>query len=96
MSDLRLPGGGRPWFVRVRSRTSYKINPCSREGWLLVGGYTAFVLLLTLLVVNPTKVRAILYVALFAMSTGIFWLVMLRMSVAEPRDETSGKSGGRK
>lgn len=96
MSELKLPGGGKPWFVRVRSRANYRISPCSREGWLVVGGYTLFVLLLTPLLLNPTKTRAILYVALFAVSSAIFWLVTLRMSVAQPREETSGNSKERR
>lgn len=86
MSERRLPGGGKPWFVRVRSRTSYKINPCSREGWWVVIGYCVFVSIVPQLILltgghEPSGARWTAFAALLVAPTAIFFVILFRMSL---------------
>ena len=95
MSDRRLPGGGKPWFVRIRSRGRYKINPCSAEGWWMLVGYCLFVSVVPTLVLMaganaPSPARLIAFASLIAASTVIFLVTLFRMSLP-PEDKEKGK-----
>ena len=39
MSEARLPGGGKAWFVRRGSRWCYQVTPVSPAGWILSAVY---------------------------------------------------------
>lgn len=84
---IELPGGGKAWFVRVRSRGSYQIQPISIEGWLMTGAYVLVALALTPLMVHPTTTKAVVYVVLLVAITVIFLTGMWRMSVPAPKDK---------
>jgi hypothetical protein len=86
MSERRLPGGGKPWFVRLRSRGRYKINPCSAEGWWVVIGYCLFVSVFPSLVLmtggeSPSPARWIAFALLIVAPTVIFLVTLFRMSL---------------
>jgi hypothetical protein len=87
-----LPGGGKPWFVRVRSRTRYKINPCSPEGWWVVIGYCLFVGIVPGLALltgrqPPSVPRWITFAILLVASTAVFIAVLFRMSLPAENKE---------
>ena len=78
----RLPGGGKPWFVRVRSATSYKLNPCSVEGWLVVLVYLAVTLAsILILFPRPDTVRWVIWGTVEIVSTILLIVIALRTSV---------------
>lgn len=81
---IELPEGGKAWFVRVRSRRGYQINPCSAEGWAMTAAYCAAVLALTPLVLHPTTAKTIAYVALLAGISAVFFTMVWRMSAPMP------------
>jgi hypothetical protein len=86
-----LPGGGKPWFVRVQSRASYQIQPCSIEGWLMTAAYVLVAFALTPLMIHPTTTKAVVYGVLLLAITVLFITGMWRMSVPAPKDK-----GGKK
>jgi len=95
MSERRLAGGGKPWFVRVRSRGGYKINPCSAEGWWVLVGYCLVVSTLPTLVLMaggkpPSPMRWIAFASLIAVPTVILFVTLFRMSLP-PEDKGKGK-----
>ncbi|MBC9034820.1 hypothetical protein IAG41_20710 [Sphingomonas sp. JC676] len=95
MSEHRLPGGGKAWFVRTRSRTSYKINPCSAEGWWGLIGYTVLMTVSPLAILlmgpqPPSTVHWIIWAVLLLAMTAIFLVLAFRMS-APLEDKENGR-----
>lgn len=82
-----LPGGGKAWFVRMRRGAKYKINPCSIEGWLVVGAFTVVTMLSVLLLLpEPTPMRFAVWGTVQAAAVILLVVVSLRMSAPLPKD----------
>lgn len=83
----RLPGGGKPWFLRYRRGASYQFVPCSSEGWLVIAGYVVVTLLsLPILIPDPTPVRMLLWGIVEVVATVLLIVIAFRMSPPEWRD----------
>ena len=79
-----LPGGGKPWFVRVRRPgvKSFSIKPSSREGWLVVAAYCAASVAVPLLLLTPepTRARVAAFLLIHATITIVLIVTAFRMS----------------
>ena len=83
----RLPGGDKAWFVRVRRSASFQITPCSREGWMVVGGFVVVNLLSVLLLIpEPTTGRWIAWGTVTLLAALLLVVIAYRMSPPEWRD----------
>ncbi len=82
MRSESLPGGGKPWFVRVKKRFGCGLKPVSVEGRALTGAYSVWVGAVTWFLVadDPTAPRLVAWLAILAASTFFFILTALRMS----------------
>lgn len=82
-----LPGGGKPWFRRVRRGMSYQLTPCSREGWLVLAGFVAVNLLSVLILIpEPTPARWIGWSVVILVAAVLLVVIAYRMSAPGWRD----------
>lgn len=91
MTEYRLPGGGRAWFVRRRTATSYQLNPCAPAGWWLTIAFCLFVSVVPTAVLlagsgPQSTVRWVAFGALLMLPTIGFVVAAFRLSVPERRD----------
>jgi hypothetical protein len=85
MTD-RLPGGGKAWFVRERTATRYRIQPASKEGWIVTAVYfVGSALSVLLLLPRPTLTGWIVWGVMFAAWNVGLVVLALRMSVPTER-----------
>jgi hypothetical protein len=94
MSGRRLADGGKPWFVRVRSRTTYKVNPCAPEGWMVLIGYCLLEIAVSLglFLTGPQPPRMIVWVVwaiLLVTLTAVLLVVVARKSL--PLENKEGR-----
>ena len=88
----RLPGGGKPWFERRkkvrRVGASWQLVPVSKEGWLVIAGHVA-VMLLSMLILfpEPTPMRLVLWGIVIIVATVLLVVIAFRMSPPRWRDE---------
>ena len=82
MTGATLPGGGKAWFVRKKTRRGCGLKPVSMEGRLLTVAYAAFVSAVSWFLVDPEfrPVMLIAWITLLAAATFLFILTALRMS----------------
>lgn len=84
----RLPGGGKAWFERVKRGASYKLNPCSAEGWLVIAAFVAVNLLSVLILIpEPTPIRLVAWGTVEVVAVVLLIVVAFRMSPPEWRDK---------
>ncbi|AJP73031.1 hypothetical protein [Sphingomonas hengshuiensis] len=90
MTDYRLPGGGRAWFVSTRTATSYRLNPCSPAGWWSLIGYCLFVSVAPTAILlaggdSPSGTRWVAFGATIVLPSIAFIVTAFRMSVPARR-----------
>ena len=87
MSSVRLPEGGKAWFVRRKRGRHCGLRVASIEGRLLTAAYAAFVTGATWLLVDedPDTARVIAFIALVLVATFLFILTAWRMSAPAPK-----------
>ncbi len=92
MSSVRLPEGGKAWFVRRRRGRHCGLRVASMEGRLLTGAYAAFVTGAGWLLVgeDANTARIVAFIVLILVATFLFILTAWRMSAAAP-NAASGK-----
>lgn len=82
MSNVRLPAGGKAWFVRRRRGRHCGLAPSSVEGRLLTAFYAFWVGAMVWLVLgdDPGAARLVVFVTIVLASTFLYILTALRMS----------------
>ena len=83
MSNVRLPEGGKAWFVRKRHGRHCGLSPVSVEGHLLTGAYALAVTAIIIVFFGRGQVdvmEIVAMVVLFAALTFLYILTALRMS----------------
>ena len=86
MSSVRLPEGGKAWFVRKGTAWCCSLTPSSIEGHLLTAFYVLWIGAMAWLVLgkDPELPRLIAYVTLVLASSLLYILTALRMSARAP------------
>ena len=88
MKTVRLPEGGKAWFVRRRRRGHCSLRPASIEGRLLTAAYAAFVTGAAWLVIgdgeDTNAARLTAFIVLILVATFLFILTAWRMSAPAP------------
>ncbi|MBO9713060.1 hypothetical protein [Sphingomonas sp.] len=84
----RLPDGSAAWFVRIRSPTSYRLEPCGAPGWWWTAAFMLWTIGGTLLVLLPSMPKGtpspavwVAWGVFIAASTGCYLVVAFRKSV---------------
>ena len=80
-----LPGGGKPWFVRKRSRNGHDVRPASAAGWVLTASFVAGAALVSVALLGgtPGLSQWLIWSAVMTIGTTLFVVTMLRTSVLE-------------
>ena len=94
MTSVRLPEGGKAWFVRRRRGRHCGLRVASMEGRLLTAAYAAFVTGASWLLVgkDANTARIVAFIVLILVATFLFILTAWRMSAPA----AASKEGGRK
>ena len=90
MSEVRLPAGGKAWFVRKGNAWCCSLTPASTEGRVLTAVYALWIGAMVWLVLgdDPGAARLVAFLTLVLASTFLYILTALRMSA---RAQGSGK-----
>ena len=84
MSEARLPGGGKAWFVRRGSRWCYQLTPVSPAGWVLSVVYVLAAIAISLFFLGDEEMAGPLEWAgwgvLLTAATILFLVVVINMS----------------
>ena len=86
MSSVRLPEGGKAWFVRRRRGRHCGLRVASIEGRLLTAAYAAFVAGTAWLLIgeDASTARVVAFVVLILVATFLYILTAGRMSASAP------------
>lgn len=86
MSSVRLPEGGKAWFVRRRRGRYCGLRVASIEGRVLTAAYAAFVTGASWLLIgeDASKARIVAFVVMILVATFLFILTAWRMSASAP------------
>jgi hypothetical protein len=86
MNSVRLPEGGKAWFVRRRRGRHCGLRVASIEGRLLTAAYAAFVTGAAWLLIgeDANTVRVVAFVVLILVATFLYILTAWRMSASAP------------
>ena len=86
MNSVRLPEGGKAWFVRRRRGRHCGLRVASIEGRLLTAAYAAFVAGAGWLLIgeDASTVRVVAFVVLILVASFLYILTAWRMSASAP------------
>jgi hypothetical protein len=98
MATPRLPGGGKPWFVRTGPLWYCNVVPVSPAGWILTIGYALAVVGVSLLLLrdDPGLAEWAAWGAFFGSATILFLVTTLNMAAPDPDRSRGCSAGGRK
>lgn len=84
MTGVRLPDGGKAWFVRHRKSWGCGMRPVSTEGRLLTGAYAGWIGVLSWFFADHDldTLMVALWITLILTSTFLYLVTALRMSAS--------------
>ena len=90
MNSVRLPEGGKAWFVRRRRGRHCGLRVASFEGRLLTAAYAAFVTGAGWLLIgeDANTARIVAFVVLILVASFLYILTAWRMSASAPNAGT--------